>query len=641
MAYTPISNSVLQYSKNAGGASASDYYLKLYAASTTTPINMYSLADGTGALTKCQFDSLGFPINGSGGRFIPYIDQDYRIVLYTNSTDADANTFASAAFDVDDVPQGASQSDLSFVKPFATLALATADTGIVAGNAINLAERTTGNGGGGMWDVIAGTGTANGMDLVAHDTLSLTFVLRINPKFNEVDQYGANGDDDGTGTVGTDDSAIIQRAIVAAGVGGYTVLDGSKSYRIDTGIYIPARSTLDCNWARIAYTGTGTGQGQTTSWAGGVATGPVAGITLGEETGALQYTCRFINFKLNIKDIGATGLCFYGTCNSYAVGLIEGLYQPFDNTRTNIGYLVRGSAVGSNFGNTFDILCNHLHENCRVENYGTSNTQPTGNLWLNGSVNGDYATDTTSIGINFADSTVATQGQGSKILGTNIEACTTGIYFGALNDGIDVNARFEISSGVSASRTLKYHATATNITVRGSGLNPALIGAVGGGIEGFAGGTNHIYGSEGSEREAGNASSWSGLTAPIRATNVATHIYKDNAQTWHRTMDDSNGAGEFLYQPGSGVSNEGGFLRLSGHTHATRPKETQIGPSAGGALNVLNGIGGTTLARIDSQIAAGQTSLWLYDADNATLERVTVGAADSGGAGFKVLRIPN
>lgn len=39
--------------------------------------------------------------------------------------------------------------------------------------------------------------------------------------------------------------------------------------------------------------------------------------------------------------------------------------------------------------------------------------------------------------------------------------------------------------------------------------------------------------------------------------------------------------------------------------------------------------------------SAGQTALFVFDADNATLERVTVGAADSGGTGFKVLRIPN
>jgi hypothetical protein len=44
---------------------------------------------------------------------------------------------------------------------------------------------------------------------------------------------------------------------------------------------------------------------------------------------------------------------------------------------------------------------------------------------------------------------------------------------------------------------------------------------------------------------------------------------------------------------------------------------------------------------VSGTAAAGQTALLLYDQDNGTLERVTVGIADSGGAGFKVLRIPN
>lgn len=45
--------------------------------------------------------------------------------------------------------------------------------------------------------------------------------------------------------------------------------------------------------------------------------------------------------------------------------------------------------------------------------------------------------------------------------------------------------------------------------------------------------------------------------------------------------------------------------------------------------------------RLDGTTTAGQTAMLLWDVDNATLERVTVGAADSGGVGFKVLRIPN
>lgn len=46
-------------------------------------------------------------------------------------------------------------------------------------------------------------------------------------------------------------------------------------------------------------------------------------------------------------------------------------------------------------------------------------------------------------------------------------------------------------------------------------------------------------------------------------------------------------------------------------------------------------------ARFDSSATATHTRFMVYDVDNGALERVTVGAADSGGAGFKVLRIPN
>lgn len=49
----------------------------------------------------------------------------------------------------------------------------------------------------------------------------------------------------------------------------------------------------------------------------------------------------------------------------------------------------------------------------------------------------------------------------------------------------------------------------------------------------------------------------------------------------------------------------------------------------------------TKVVTLDKPTTATQTALMLWDVDNATLERVTVGAADSGGAGFKVLRIPN
>ena len=58
------------------------------------------------------------------------------------------------------------------------------------------------------------------------------------------------------------------------------------------------------------------------------------------------------------------------------------------------------------------------------------------------------------------------------------------------------------------------------------------------------------------------------------------------------------------------------------------------------ATDFLVAFGGNAFL-IDGSTTAGDTRMMVYDVDNAALERVTVGAADSGGVGFKVLRIPN
>jgi hypothetical protein len=54
-----------------------------------------------------------------------------------------------------------------------------------------------------------------------------------------------------------------------------------------------------------------------------------------------------------------------------------------------------------------------------------------------------------------------------------------------------------------------------------------------------------------------------------------------------------------------------------------------------------NAASGQEKLRLDDTTTARDTALMLWDVDNGTLERVTVGIADSGGAGFKLLRIPN
>lgn len=51
--------------------------------------------------------------------------------------------------------------------------------------------------------------------------------------------------------------------------------------------------------------------------------------------------------------------------------------------------------------------------------------------------------------------------------------------------------------------------------------------------------------------------------------------------------------------------------------------------------------GGTLTAQYDTSNTPGHTRLAIYDVDNGQIERVVVGAPDSGGTGYKVLRIPN
>lgn len=65
--------------------------------------------------------------------------------------------------------------------------------------------------------------------------------------------------------------------------------------------------------------------------------------------------------------------------------------------------------------------------------------------------------------------------------------------------------------------------------------------------------------------------------------------------------------------------------------------------SEDGDLVVKTMVAGTLseIARFSRTATATHTGLMIWDVDNAAVERVTVGAADSGGVGFKVLRIPN
>ena len=101
--WVPINGLAIQLAKNAGGAAAADYYLKFYDEGTTTPASMATDSTGGTTLDKCKLDSNGLAVNGSDDPFIPHIDRNYKLVCYTNATDADNNATGSAFFVIDNV----------------------------------------------------------------------------------------------------------------------------------------------------------------------------------------------------------------------------------------------------------------------------------------------------------------------------------------------------------------------------------------------------------------------------------------------------------------------------------------------------------------------------------------------------------
>lgn len=141
-----------------------------------------------------------------------------------------------------------------------------------------------------------------------------------------------------------------------------------------------------------------------------------------------------------------------------------------------------------------------------------------------------------------------------------------------------------------------------------------------------------------------------GLTPPVVLTNtVAAQIplsvvgaaaQSANLQEWR-----DNGGSELF---GVGAT---GALRLGGSNFAVRNSGVgaMVVSSAGLSQMRISGNGSTYIdgsgfgagIQVDASAVAGNTRLLVYDVDNGALERVTVGAADSGGVGFKVLRIPN
>lgn len=209
MSWTPISNTVPQYED--AGVAASGFFLKFYASGTTTPISMATDSTGGTLLAKAQLSTEGYPLNGSSAVFIPHIDRKYKIALFRNTADADANNLGNAVWPVD-LLFPVITNDTLFTLDFDTLNDAVIDTFLLDGQVAQIKERTSGNGGGTIWDVVlSSTVTENTFNIVQCTGVpTLSLVIRDNV-IATAEAWGIIADFNGT--TGTDNALGIENAM--------------------------------------------------------------------------------------------------------------------------------------------------------------------------------------------------------------------------------------------------------------------------------------------------------------------------------------------------------------------------------------------------------------------------------------------
>lgn len=211
MSYSPIAGIIPQYEDQ------STWYLKFYLPTTTTPFSMSIDAAGTTLLAKAQLNINGFPTTDGTTLFIPHVNHSYDLWLFPTAAEADSNdttnAFRMASNNIRSI------SDISQAYEFKTLAEAVAFTGAVDGKVAHLAERTTNNGGGAVWDyVLANTVTVNTHNIVAcTGDATLALVLRVGDSVN-IKQFGVTGDG------ATDDFASLKGAFDYANTTGKKVI---------------------------------------------------------------------------------------------------------------------------------------------------------------------------------------------------------------------------------------------------------------------------------------------------------------------------------------------------------------------------------------------------------------------------------
>ena len=213
--FAPIALSALNY------RDFKTYWLKAYEpGATTTPKLMATDKTGGTTVAKFELNSDGFPETSGGALITPYINGPYDLWAFPTEAEADANDTANALRFAINVEATDTSAVIDRLNP-ATLAAWQNDLSAQLGDVAETAERSTGNGGGGTGDVIA-SGTETGFKIVKHNTLPLSWELRVGMVIDPV-QWGAIDGADNTAVLESIDSILTSFSIVDLGAIEYVI----------------------------------------------------------------------------------------------------------------------------------------------------------------------------------------------------------------------------------------------------------------------------------------------------------------------------------------------------------------------------------------------------------------------------------
>ena len=215
MSYSPIAYTIPNY------RDYKNYWLKAYEPDTTTPKVISFDEDGSVEVSKVKFNKDGFPVSSSNALVIPHIEGRYDLWAFPTEDDADNNDTSNALRFADDL-QGGNVNES--VDSYLTLAGWQSSTNPKEGDQVSLVERTTGNNGGFIGVVIAGTSTADGIGVIAHNTL--VFSLVVIDQTGEIDKYGA--------IKGEDVTTIVQYVADNLGLVSFPPNTAATPYIIDS-----------------------------------------------------------------------------------------------------------------------------------------------------------------------------------------------------------------------------------------------------------------------------------------------------------------------------------------------------------------------------------------------------------------------